>query len=188
MTIFNTSQGGAAVGTRNEMQVSLLDGSGNTYSAGAQNLLGVAGDNLVITGSAAGVVRVKRISISSSATAAQTINVVVIKRSTADTSGVSVTLTPVPHDSTNPAAGASVKAYTTAPTPGTQVGSLVRSAQIFINTAGGTPGITVFDFGDNGDQCATLRGVAECLCLNLGNAPTNSPNIGIDVEWVESPT
>jgi len=29
--------------------------------------------------------------------------------------------------------------------------------------------------------------VNECLCLNLGSAPTNSPDIGIDVEWTETP-
>jgi hypothetical protein len=159
----------------------------STYAAGVQNLSGVAGDNLMITGSATTTVRVKRISISSSANAAQTINCLIIKRSTLDTGGTSATLSAVPYDSLDPAPGAVVKYFTVAPTPGTQVGSLVRSAQIFINTAGGTPGITEFTFGDDIAQCAILRGASDCLCLNLGSAPTNTPNIGIDVEWTESP-
>ena len=159
----------------------------STYAAGMQNLSGVAGDNFVITGSANTTVRVKRISVSSSASASQTINVNVIKRSTLDTGGTSVTLGAVPYDSLNAAPVATVKYYTAAPTPGTQVGSLLRAAQIFINTAGGTPGLTEFDFGDDIAQCVILRGVNDCICLNLGSAPTNSPNIGIDVEWTESP-
>lgn len=159
----------------------------NTYAAGVQNLTGVAGDNLMLTGSANTTVRLKRISISSSATAAQTINVNVIKRSSLDTGGASTLLASVPYDSVNFAAGAVVKYFTVAPTPGAQVGSLMRAAQIFINTAGGTPGVTVFEFGDDIAQCVILRGANECACLNLGNAPTNSPNIGIDVEWTESP-
>lgn len=159
----------------------------STYAAGVQSLVGVAGDNLMITGSATTTVRVKRISISSSASVSQTINVNVIKRSALDTGGTAVTLAPVPYDSLDPAPGAVVKYFTAAPTPGTQVGSVMRAAQIFINTAGGTPGITEFDFGDDIAQCVILRGVNDCLCLSLGNAPTNSPDIGIDVEWTESP-
>jgi hypothetical protein len=159
----------------------------STYAAGVQNLSGIAGDNLVIFGSPNTTIRVKRISISSSASASQTINVNVIKRSTPDTGGTSTTLTATSYDSLNAAPGATVKAYTVAPTPGAQVGSLMRAAQIFINTAGGTPGLTEFTFGDDIAQCAMLRGVSECICLNLGSALTNSPNIGIDVEWTESP-
>jgi hypothetical protein len=159
----------------------------NTYAAGVQNLSGIAGDNLMITGSATTTVRVKRISISSSANAAQTINVNVIKRSSLDTGGTSTTLASVPYDSIDFPAGAVVKSFTATPAPGNQVGSLMRAAQIFINTAGGTPGITVFEFGDDIAQCVILRGSSECLCLNLGSAPTNTPNIGIDIEWTESP-
>jgi len=159
----------------------------STYAAGVQSLTGVAGDNLMITGSATSTVRVKRISISSSASLSQTINVNVIKRSSLDTGGTAVTLTAVPYDSLNGASGATVKYFTVAPTPGAQVGTLMRAAQIFINTAGGTPGITEFDFGADIAQCGILRGVNECLCLNLGSAPTNSPDIGIDVEWTETP-
>jgi hypothetical protein len=163
-------------------------GQENTYSAGVQNLSGVAGDNLIITGFTGGVVRVRRISISSSASASQTINANIIKRSTLDTAGTFNVLAPVPHDPNNPAAFATIGYYTVAPTPGTQVGSLIRAAQIFINTAGGTPGITEWVFGDNNDQAITLRLATHCFVLNLGSAPTNSPNIGMDIEWVESPT
>jgi hypothetical protein len=159
----------------------------STYAAGVQNLSGIAGDNFVIFGSATTTVRVKRISISSSASASQTINVNVIKRSSPDTGGTSTTLAAVPYDSLNGVPGATVKSYTVAPTTGTQVGSLMRAAQIFINTAGGTPGLTEFDFGADIAQCVILRGVNECICLNLGSAPTNSPNIGIDIEWTETP-
>jgi hypothetical protein len=161
-------------------------GSEYTYSAGVQNLTGVSGDNLIITGFTGGVVRIRRISISSSAAASQTINANIIKRSTLDTGGTFNALSPVPHDSLDVASQVTVGYYTAAPTPGTQIGSLLRAAQIFINTAGGTPGITVFDFGDNTDQPITLRLATHMFALNLGNAPTNSPNIGIDIEWVES--
>jgi hypothetical protein len=159
----------------------------STYAAGVQNLYGVAGDNLMIAGSATTTVRIKRISISSSSDTAQTINVNVIKRSSLDTGGTSTTLAAVPYDSLNGVPGATVKCYTIAPAPGTQVGSLMRAAQIFINTAGGTPFATEFDFGADIAQCAILRGVNDCLCLNFGSAPTGSPNIGIDIEWTETP-
>lgn len=169
-------------------QVAGLNATTATYSASGANFSGVAGDNFVLSGSATQVVRVKRISISSSANTSQSIQFGIIKRSTADTGGTSTPVAATPHDSLRAPATATCLAYTAAPTPGTQVGSPLRSVQLFINTAGGTPGITEWNFGEDSDECPTLRGAGQQIALNFPSAPTNTPLIGFDIEWTESPT
>jgi hypothetical protein len=144
--------------------------------------VGVAGDILIINGSATKTVRVTRMSFGGTATAAADMDVTVIKRSTANTAGSAVTATP--HDSANAAASAVVQSYTAAPTPGAAVGTPVRSAKSFIATATTAPIIQEWNFGNGPKQGVVLRGVAQGLAINV-SATQIGALYDMDVEWTE---
>lgn len=170
------------VGPRGDGVVSLMDGNKTTYSASVNGLVGLAGDIFTIFGSATKTIRVTRIEFSGVATAAADMDVFVIKRSTADTAGTAVVATP--HDSTNAAATAVVNAYSAAPTPGTQVGTPLRGSKTQIGTATAQAQYIVWDFGMGPNQGIVLRGVAQCLALNV-NATQVGALYDISVMWTE---
>jgi hypothetical protein len=172
------------VGIRGDAVVSLMDGNKASYSCSVTAAAGVVGDTLVITGSATKTVRVTRISFSGTATAAEDVDVTVIKRSTADTGGTGTAQTIAPHDSANAAATAVVTLYTAAPTPGTSVGT-VRAAKLFASVTG-TPAVYTpippWDFGFGPKQGIVLRGVAQQVAINLSAA---AGSFDADIEWTE---
>jgi hypothetical protein len=172
----------SALGARGEQITSQIDGSKATYSASVTGLVGVAGDIFIINGSASKVVRVTRMSFGGTATAAADMDITVVKRSTADTAGTGVAATP--HDSANAAATAVVQSFTAAPTPGTGVGTPIRSAKSFIATTTTAPIIQNWDFGNGPKQGVVLRGVVQGLALNV-NATQIGALYDIDVEWTE---
>lgn len=165
------------------------DSSMLTYSASIKGLVAAssATDIFEIKGAAGKVVRITRLQVSGRATAAASVDIAVIKRSTANTGGTSTAPAAVPHDSTFGAGTATLKAYTVNPTTGTSIGTL-RQQQLFLGdlTTGGPGAAMVLNFGDRPAACPNLRGVLESLCVNL-NAETASGNLlDIDVEWTEA--
>src|SRR6266568_2055347 len=157
------------------------DGRKTTYSFSATALAGVAGDVLLFKGSSTKTVRVTQVIISGTATTAINLDVQLIKRSAADTAGTTGTApTIAPRDSANAAA-------TAAPTAGTSVG-IVRAARLFLATPTTSPTLAeliMWDFGVRpGAQAVVLRGVAECLAVNLSAAPT-AGSIDISFEFTE---
>lgn len=175
-----------------------------TYAAGITNLNGTGAllatnptDIATITGVAGKVVRVRKIHMSGIATNSAQIDVFLIKRSTANTGGTSVTLTNVPYDSLNVAAGATVRYYGAAaaptnPTLGTAVGTISQS-MLYLSppTSSGTNPTTgnnsiEIDFIDGTLQPLTLRGVNEVLAINLnGITVPGGTNLEIDFVWTE---
>jgi hypothetical protein len=143
-----------------------------------------AGDVYCINGSATKTIKVKGIRISALASAAIADDIAVIKRSTANSGGTPTTITPVPNDSLNAAATATVKAFATAPTPGTSVGQ-VRSQVITIPTtaAAVSPVLALFQFTPYWDQPIVLHGVAEGICVNVPS--TAGGQWSIDSEFTE---
>lgn len=170
------------VGARGDAVVSLMDGNKTSYSASVSGLVGVAGDILIINGSATKTVRVTRMSFGGTATAAADMDVTLIKRSSANSAGTGVAATP--HDSANAAATAVVQSYTAAPTPGAAVGTPVRSAKSFIATATTAPFIQNWDFGNGPKQGVVLRGVAQGLAMNV-SATQIGALYDLDLEWTE---
>src|SRR6266568_999529 len=139
------------------------DGRKTTYSFSATALAGVAGDMLLFKGSSTKTVRGTQVTISGTAP------------------------TIAPHDSANAAATATVAIYTAAPTAGTSVG-IVRAARLVLATPTTSPTLAeliMWDFGVRpGAQAVVLRGVAECLAVNLSAAPT-AGSIDISFEFTE---
>jgi hypothetical protein len=165
-----------------------VDGTKATYCASIIGLAAAATatDIFTITGSATKTIRVTRIKATATQTTGLQQNIVLLKRSTANTGGTSTTPTVVPIDSTNAAGTAVVRAYTVNPTTGTLVGN-IRAEKILVPAAGtlvANPG-ALWDFGARPAQAVVLRGVAEVLAVNLNSTTMTGNNWNIDIEWSE---
>lgn len=144
----------------------------------------------LIEGSASKIIVVKRIAVSGiTLTAVAYLTLNVCKYSTAASGGVPVNAALVPLDSTFAAATATVKHYTTGPTPGTLVGTVATSrtlAQATAAAAAGVPRDVVFSFGDMPEtKGIVLRGTVQGCGLVWATAPATTPTLTIDIEWTE---
>lgn len=165
---------------------SSVDGQKATYSASIVGLVAAntATDIFTIFGSATKTIRVTRLTLTGTQTTATQNNFLVIKRSTANTAGTSTTPAAVPHDSTNPAATAVVRAYTANPTLGTTVGTII-ARKVYIGTATGNSDEFISEFGTRNCQAVVLRGTGECLSVNLNSVTVTGNNLNIRIEWTE---
>ena len=165
-----------------------VDGFKNTYGASVQGLVPAASatDIFTITGVAGKTVRITRIEVSGTQTTAGQVDVIILKRSTADTAGTSTAPTIVPHDRNNPAAGATVLAYTANPTTGNLVGNL-RAGKLFVAAPATASPTTVlaFDYGTRPSQALVLRGTGDVIAVNLNAATVTGGSFNIGVEWTE---
>jgi hypothetical protein len=167
-----------------------IEGVRATYRASISALAAVTGctDLLTITGSATKTIHLLRVEFSGTvATAALYLDVLGIKRSTADTGGTSTAPTIVSFDSADPAATATVLAYTANPTLGTPVGT-IRADKVLLPLTG-TPALPdrlVWEFGNRPDKAVVLRGIAQVFAINLNAvALANATLIDCALEWVE---
>lgn len=161
------------------------EGTKATYSlAGAVSLAATPSDVVILNGSVSKTIRVTRVEVSIGATAAGFADVVLIKRSAANTSGSSTTPTPVPNDANDAAASAVVTVYTGNPTPGAAVGN-VRWVKMGI-TAADQVVTQTWHFGQANDKDIVLRGVAQGLAINLnGDALLSGEVFSYSIEWTE---
>ena len=164
-----------------------FDGAKATYSAAKLNLNPQGSDIFTITGSATKTIRVTRIEVSFTQSIYNTNDVLLIKRSTANTAGSSTAVPAVPHDSSSAAATATVLCYTSNPTLGTAVGTM-RAAKVFGQAtsepyAGSV--VLVWDFGDRPSQAVVLRGITQVLAINLNSVTISGASFDISIEWTE---
>jgi hypothetical protein len=161
------------------------DGTKTTYSAATNGLAPALTptDVFTITGSATKTIRVTKITFSAVKTAASTIDVLLLKRSTANNGGVSAAVTATSFDSSNAAATATVLAYTTNPTTGTLVGN-VRNRKCLVPTSGNTGDYISYEFGQLG-QAVVLRGINQVLSINLNGVTMTGGLCNFAVEWTE---
>jgi hypothetical protein len=173
------------------------DGQKATYSAAKVGLVpgASATDIFTITGSASKTIRVTRIEIVGTSTSATpaALDVLLLKRSTANSAGTSTgSPTPVAHDSTDAAPSATVLSYTAPPTTGTLVGTALRNQKLMLALA--TYTATDFppmdrvnwEFGNRPSKAVTLRGTNEVLAVNLnGVTPTATASVDVMIEWSE---
>lgn len=158
-----------------------------TYSAASTGIASatLATDIFTLTGSATKQVRVTRIHIDGTQTTTGTINVLLLKRSTANSGGTSATVAAVPHDSASAAATAVARSYTANPTLGTLVGA-VRSDKVLIGSTTTAGDEMVYDFGGSSlTQAIVLRGTAEVLAVNLNATTATGGSFNISMEWIE---
>lgn len=185
-------QGAQTLSTDNELLVraALSDGAKTTYSASITNLVAAttATDIFTISGSATKTVRVLLIGISGTQNVATNNDIILLKRSTLNTGGISTSPTEVPHDSSNSAATAIVKAYTANPTLGTLIG-ILKSSKLTMSTTSGNGNVSQsllrWDFGTRPGQAIILRGVNEMFSINFNGVTAPGNLIDINIEWTE---
>ena len=159
-----------------------------TYSAGIVDITpaSVPTDVFCITGSATKTIYVTRAQFSAGASTSSSIDVVLIKRTTANTGAASAVLA-VSHDSQNAAYTASVFNYLTNPSV-IGSGRVIRADEVGValDTNGYPNSPFIWDFGTRSSQPIVLRGTAESFCVNL-NGVAMPPGMAAysDVEWFE---
>lgn len=164
-----------------------VDGTKLSYSAGIVGLpaAAMATDIFTITGSATKTIRITRVTITGTQTTATQRDVVLLKRSTANTAGTFyIAPTKVPHDSGNSAATATVRSYTANPTLGTLVGN-IRTRKVYVGLTTGNSDECIWDFGTRPAQAIVLRGTAEVLAVNLNSITSAGNSFDINIEWTE---
>lgn len=171
-------------------QVSYTEGgeaiypAGPVYSASAVTIL-AAGTNptdvFTITGSATKNVRIHNIMLTGTTGTAAVRDILLIKRSTANSGGTSTTMTNIPLDSNAVAGTAVVRAYTVNPTLGNTVGT-VRVRRVGVPTTGAaTIDVAEFQF----TVPLTLRGTSQVLAVNFGGTGSAVITFSGYIEWSE---
>lgn len=168
-----------------------LEGQRKTYRATISGLAAVTGCTDLFTLTAgANICRLERVEISGTiATTALNLDVIGLKRSTANSGGASTTPTITPLDPNDPAATAVVNAYTANPASlGTLVGN-VRSDKILLPVAPALPDRLIWIFGDHPAKTVMLRAANQVFAVNLnGQAIATATLLDIAIEWTEDLT
>lgn len=176
-----------AVGANGALAMQNVGSAAATYSS-SFNVTAAASatDIATLSGSATKTIYITKVIISGVQTTASLNDILLVKRSTADTGGTSTAQTVVPHDSADAAASGIVLAYTANPAAlGTLVGSFRRGYVPVSSAATVVPAIVVFDFGDKGKPIV-LRGIAQQIAINLNGVTLVGGAFDIDIEWYES--
>jgi hypothetical protein len=141
-------------------------------------------DIVTLVGSATKTVYVKRVIVSGLATTAGSMDVTLVKRTTVNTSGTATQPTIAQFDSTDAAPTAVVNLYSANPTTGTGVGLKNQSLNFGLT---GATGQALFEFSTRNDKPLVLRGVAQCLAINLnGQAVPSGGKLSASIEWEEA--
>lgn len=160
------------------------DGIRATYSATSTfTAPNSATDIFTLTGSASKTIRIIKLRISATRTTATNTEVILLKRSTANSGGTSNNLNEVSHDSTNAAATGTALSYTANPTVGTLVGNL-RAYKTFVPTTTTLGTLLDIDFGERG-QGIILRGTSQVFAVNLNGVTVAGNSFSISIEWIE---
>ena len=145
-----------------------------------------ATDVFAIIGSSNKTVRITSIVVTGTATANSPADVLLVKRSTANSGGTPTEITPTNYDSSDPACTASVVKYAAAPTLGALIG-VVRDTKMTLNAPGAAAMYPlVWDFGTRNQRALVLRGANELAALNWQGAATPAGmDLSVTIEWTE---
>lgn len=165
-----------------------------TYSAGTTIKTATAagtGVFFALCGSATKTISVQRLNISGTVATAAVWGDVIVRRTSAATSGgTATTLTGAPMDSTSAAATATAKYYTVLATAGTLAHVVESVTNLFPVTAISatlqpTPYPLLFRWKDQDSTGPVLRGTAQCMEAAFGTTTTNAPTLSVAVTWTE---
>lgn len=178
--------GNQAVSTTNPLPTQEQEKTKATYGIASVGNTPAATPTDVATlyGSATKKVKIKRVTVSGVATTAGTMQVLLTKRTAANTGGTSTSATIGQFDSTDTAATAVSKLYTANPT---SLGAGVAlSAQLLNFGIAGAAGTVIFDFANRNDKAIILNGTTEGLAINLnGGAVPAGGTFGYTIEFEE---
>ena len=142
-------------------------------------------DNAVFPGNATNTALLTRVIVTCTQTTAGTLNLELVKRSAADTSGTSASMTAVPDDANYSGAVSAPLSYTgTGPSAGAAIGDL-DNGQVGCNAAATAGPNDIYIFKPA--KPIVLRGTAQQVAINLGGAVTGG-TITVTFEWIETTT
>ncbi len=186
-------------------QVGLTTGylAKTTYSSSFFGFVPFTGgtDEICISGSASKVVRVVRLVLGGTASAAVNLPTTILRRVSLDTGGTAASTTANPGITTqiasrdtgqgpNTGATAVLISYTAAPTIVDTAPVYLDSAMLVLQTTGTTIGnpSTIFDWGrdiENNVQVPTLRGAAQQICVNFNGTSPGTALLNGSITWME---
>lgn len=174
----------SALGTTGIKAVS-TESSKATFSVASVGIVPVASatDVFILNGSGTKTIRVLQVHISGVCGSAVSVDVSLVRRSTANSGGTSATPTVTTFDTNNAAGTAVALSYTANPTTGTLVGA-IRSAKLNLGLTSAAGSIT-WDFSTRNSQAVVLRGTAQGLAVNLNGVSITSGLLDIFVEYTE---
>jgi hypothetical protein len=182
---------GVAVSSSNPVPTTCVSGCTSadptlaTYSVGTSFIVGGSPTDLaLIQGSATKVIKIRRIWINFSISAGANAEVILMRRSTGNSSGVPVTLIPGRHDTTDPPATATVTTYGGTATTGTLVSTLFYTVLAASTTNTLAPPTEIRYGVPNGDKPIVLRGTSDYLAIGTSSG-ANSTNARLTIEWTE---
>ncbi len=155
------------------------------YSASAALVASASNNTDVLTFTMAGtkVAQLMSVSVSGfSSITALGASVSTVLRSSGPTGGTPVAVTALSHDATNPASAATVNAYTSAPTVGNAIGTLV-SQVLTLPLLGTSPGNLTISWPLG---AGPLVASGTWLCVNVGAVGLSGGNLRINLTWAES--
>lgn len=144
-----------------------------------------ATDLVTIYGSATKTINILNIYVTGVQTTAGQIQILLIKRSTANTVGTSTAQTRIPYDSNDVASTATVLAYTANPTLGTAIGN-VRGDRAFLPGAASAGDAQGLAWSFVNGKPMILRGIAQGVCINLAGATLAGGSLNVTIEWTET--
>ena len=185
MKDLNVGLADIAVAPNKSLQVT-TEGTAATYGVAGVAITPAATPTDVVTiiGSATKTVRIKQVTVSGVASTAGSMDVSLVKRTAANTAGTASTPSIALFDSADGVATAVVKQYSANPSA---LGAGIAIANKTLNLGlAGAAGAVVFDFATRNDKALILRGVAQCLAINLnGQAVPTGGAISYTIEFEE---
>ena len=166
------------------------NGTRATFRYAAQDITPVATatDVLTLSGSASKVIRVTKVSVVGTATAASIYDFYLIKRTAANTGGTSTSPTASKSDSNDAAQSGTLRLYSANPSA-LGAGTTAEANKTYLS-ASSSPGAAalpvVYTFGVRGDKAIVLRGTSESLAFNFnGQAVPSGTQLYMQIEWTE---
>lgn len=189
-SISNGQRSDIQTDSRGAIQVTLLDGSRQTYSIAVNGLTLATSptDIFTLQGSASKTIRVLKIELNVSTTngGAVYFDPALLRRSAANTGGTTVTDTATLFDTNNNAATATAVHYTANPTAlGTSVGTGFRATREAAANGSGIVGDVNWEFGLLPGQAIVLRGTSQYIAINLGGTTIQGAVASFSVTWTE---
>lgn len=172
-----------------ELGLGILAGVATYGAAVAQLIIAAAAtDVFVLAGPDAPIkAKIRKVTINAIATAAGSLDVFAVLRSTADVGGTSQVVPVGPYSSSDGVPTVSAATYTANPTSLGVFQANLRASKVAVGTAAIPAASTVWDFNerDTETKYPHLNGVLESFAINLNGQTVAGLKLNIEVEWTE---
>jgi hypothetical protein len=180
---------GTEIGNVGDALKVTLSAGKKTYTAVVVGLsaANLATDFFSITGASGKKVEIIGTTFSATKNNTGLIDLLIVKRSTANSGGTSTTISGVPHDSGDAAASATVRAYTVNPTLGTLVGNIYAEKVLVpsTNNSSGKGAASVNLVSTLDSKPLTLKSASEVISFNFNGVSHAGNSVNASFTWIE---